>query len=278
MIAGAAIQTAASVGQHVLSKTLTDKYMRKANNDLFGPRNLAARLCTTHALRQLLGLDPEGTPEPTKLVKAARQAGDIITRLPIPFAKGAVLALSPQSTRAPVDPNAGDGATARRLAALQGHIAQLEFDVPPPTPPENLMDTLSGWAVSVRRWQDDRTQKKAQLRRRLLDNSGPGPITSDRTQWRLDLKKGTHSLFASGPLVPELRNRHLLQSFWAFLPGSWVSTPTADKRRAEISGVSREGPASKTSASAKTSRSASFLARSSSTITKNIARPKRFSG
>jgi hypothetical protein len=44
MIAGTLMQTGAQVGNHVLAKTLSDRVLRVANRDYFGPRRLAVRV------------------------------------------------------------------------------------------------------------------------------------------------------------------------------------------------------------------------------------------
>ncbi len=52
MLAGNLMQTGAQVGMHVMSKTLSDRYLRAANDRIFAPLGLRVRLCKTAALRK----------------------------------------------------------------------------------------------------------------------------------------------------------------------------------------------------------------------------------
>jgi hypothetical protein len=86
MIAGTLMQTGAQIGNHVLAKTLSDRVLRVANRDYFGPRRLAVRVCTTRALHRLVNA-PDAQPDAGKLQgvgrKAAHLAESVAVRVPI---------------------------------------------------------------------------------------------------------------------------------------------------------------------------------------------------
>lgn len=54
MIAGTVMQTGAQAAMRVISKTLTDKYLKRANDKIFAPRGLRVRLMKTEALHFLV--------------------------------------------------------------------------------------------------------------------------------------------------------------------------------------------------------------------------------
>ncbi len=66
------MQTGAHVGMHVVSKTLSDRYLRAANERIFSHLGLRARLCNTPALRL-----PRQSPGSNQ--RAADQAQEVRT-------------------------------------------------------------------------------------------------------------------------------------------------------------------------------------------------------
>jgi len=54
------------------------------------------------------------------------------------------------------------------MAALNGYITPVSFDVPPAKMPEALMDKASELCIKFRLWQGNRADNKAQRNRRLL--------------------------------------------------------------------------------------------------------------
>jgi hypothetical protein len=60
MIASFVTQTIAQTGQHILSKTVTDRYLREANERMFKPHKLRVRLMKTRAVNKLLGEEMPG--------------------------------------------------------------------------------------------------------------------------------------------------------------------------------------------------------------------------
>ncbi|KAJ6551528.1 hypothetical protein B0H19DRAFT_1378246 [Mycena capillaripes] len=166
MIAGAAIQTGAQVGMRVLSKTLTDRYLRAANLRLFKPRGLSVRICTTAAMQHLVMGTPIAAP-PSKITRVGRGVGTVLMRVPIPLASVLVHAIAdkPPTVRA-MDPASFRSkkllAAQRRAAMLEGYALPLDFDMPKPAKAEGVMDTMSSWGVKFDSWRDGRKQSKAE--------------------------------------------------------------------------------------------------------------------
>ncbi|KAJ7847405.1 hypothetical protein B0H13DRAFT_2675330 [Mycena leptocephala] len=174
MIAGAVMQTAAQTGMHVLSKTLTDRYLRAANLRLFKPKGLVVRLCTTAAMQHLVMRTGTGAG-PSTLDKIGRGVGTVLLHAPIPFTSRIVRAIADRPPKVHASISAvGDGqkmplATQRRLASLEGYALPLHLDVPPPAKAQGVMDTMASWGVAFDEWRTGRKQNKIEQRRRELE-------------------------------------------------------------------------------------------------------------
>ncbi|KAJ7468080.1 hypothetical protein FB451DRAFT_1258017 [Mycena latifolia] len=170
MIAGVAIQTAAKTGMRVLSKTLTDRYLRAANLRLFKPRGLSVRICTAAAMQHLVLHTPITAP-PSKLKRFGRGVGSVLIKVPLPLASMLVHAVADKPPKVPaMVPGAHARspkllATQRRVAALAGHALPLDFDVPKPVKAQGVMDTMASWGVKFDSWLDGRKQTKAEANR-----------------------------------------------------------------------------------------------------------------
>ncbi|KLO04530.1 hypothetical protein SCHPADRAFT_947630 [Schizopora paradoxa] len=106
MLAGALMQTGAQVGAQVMSKSLSDRYLRAANERIFAPLGLRVRLCKTSALRSLVDHPDAGNPKPSKLKKFGQGAGDVLLQLPFPVIKKVVRMFMDKPP--PVDPRVND--------------------------------------------------------------------------------------------------------------------------------------------------------------------------
>lgn len=160
MLAGALMQTGAQVGMHVMSKTLSDRYLRAANDRIFAPLGLRARLCKTSALRSLVNHPEGGKEEPSKLKKFGQTASDVVLHLPFPITKKIVRFFMDKPP--PIDPRITDPLT-RRLMGMHGYILPVEHGpaaIPPPSNPTKILDKMNGFAVG-------RTQKKVDKRRKM---------------------------------------------------------------------------------------------------------------
>lgn len=167
------MQVVAQTGIRIIAKTLTDRYVRRANEEYFAPRGLRVRICRTPAMRQLIGRDP--TPDPTaqksvssKTTNFAKGAGrvaeTVVLHLPIARKIYNRVAPSPPS----IEPGMAGGMSARRLDVLEGHALPLSFDVPPPAPEEGIMDKASGLSVRLQTWRASQAEAKVDRKRQLL--------------------------------------------------------------------------------------------------------------
>ncbi|KAJ7778079.1 hypothetical protein B0H16DRAFT_1878817 [Mycena metata] len=175
MLAGAAIQVGAQASMRVLSKTLTDRYLRAANLRLFKPRGLSVRICTAAAMQHLVMHTPISAA-PSKLKRFGRGVGSVLLRVPLPAVNAVVHAVADKPPKvAAMDPALNNGqskkllATRRRVAALEGYALPLDFDMPKPAKAQGVMDTMASWGVRFDSWTDARKQKKAEDARLELE-------------------------------------------------------------------------------------------------------------
>ncbi|KZP01796.1 hypothetical protein CALVIDRAFT_594475 [Calocera viscosa TUFC12733] len=170
IIAGTLMQVGAQTAMHVLSKTLSDKFLRRANKEFFGPRGLTVRLCRTEAMRVLVGKDAPAAQQPGKAMQVASKIGmgveNVALRLPIPFAGRIIEAV--HKPLAPVDPRSPLGVTQRRMQDLQGFVCPLDFDVPPAKRPEDVIGKMNDFMVKIDNNKALKSQNKAAQKRRLL--------------------------------------------------------------------------------------------------------------
>ncbi|KAJ6557948.1 hypothetical protein B0H19DRAFT_123960 [Mycena capillaripes] len=182
MIAGAAIQTSAHVGMHVLSKTLTDRYLRAANLRLFKPRGLSVRICTTAAVQHLVMGKPIAPP-PSKITRIGRGVGTVLMKVPVPLASLLVHAIADKPPQIPaMAPGSYQSkkllAAQRRAAMLDGYALPLDFNMPKPAKAQGVMDTMSSWGVKFDSWRAGWKQSQAEDLRLQLEQKQRGQMTS----------------------------------------------------------------------------------------------------
>ncbi|KAK7442481.1 hypothetical protein VKT23_016078 [Stygiomarasmius scandens] len=176
MIAGTVITVTAETGIRVLSKTPTDRFLRAANLNLFHPRGLSVRLCTTSAMLLLLsGTEnvPNKSKTKEKLNKFGRGVGSVLLKspIPIPLANPIIRAIADKPAPVPVGETIEGSVLRRRLALVQepGLALPLRFDgMPPPAKPKGVMDRMSSLGVKADGWMETRKERRNEERRRIL--------------------------------------------------------------------------------------------------------------
>ncbi|KAJ3782059.1 hypothetical protein GGU10DRAFT_276320 [Lentinula aff. detonsa] len=188
MVASMIVTTSAQVGMRVLSKTLTDRYLRAANLNLFKPRGLSVRLCTTPAMLRLVAppgshsTDDESKTRAT-INKIGRGVGTIFLKVPIPIV-GPIAAriihsladkpppIAPSPYFNPSSPNqAQSPVLMRRLALLEHTFPGATLPVqtqglPPPAKPKGVMEMINTWGLKFDEKKENRAERKNEERRR----------------------------------------------------------------------------------------------------------------
>ncbi|KAG9003693.1 hypothetical protein FRB93_010914 [Tulasnella sp. JGI-2019a] len=173
IIASIAIQTGAKAGAKALSKGLTDRYLRIANEAYFAPRGLRVRLCRTPAVRQLIGLDPTKDSKSSSFSESLKTTGMMVENvgLSVPIVRNAIVRLHPAPS---VDTRIVPDATRRRVASLEGRCLPLEYDMPLPTKPNGKIEQMNALGVKMNVWQDERSKAKANRARDMLASHQTG--------------------------------------------------------------------------------------------------------
>ncbi|THU98399.1 hypothetical protein K435DRAFT_856745 [Dendrothele bispora CBS 962.96] len=160
MIASVIIVTTAEIGIKVLSKTISDRYLRTANLNLFDPCGLSIRLCTTPAKLMLIQSsnsnsgDKKKGKTKAKLNKFGRGVGSALLNspIPIPLAGPIVRAIADKPVPIPPGENAEGAVLRRRLTVDQelGLALPLQFEgMTPPLKPKGVMDRMSQLGVKA---------------------------------------------------------------------------------------------------------------------------------
>lgn len=149
----------------VVAKSLSDRFLQRANKEFFAPRGLRVRICKTAAMRQLVGLGAE--PEKGKLAAAGHTAETIALQLPI-IRRVYNRVAAPPPVPSSCDPNLPSSMAQRRLASLEGHALPLDFEVPPPAPQEKITEKAQGMSMRLEQSRERKKEAKATRNRELL--------------------------------------------------------------------------------------------------------------
>lgn len=146
-IVGGALSLTAQLGTVAVSQGRATLFLNEADETFFQPRGLQAAIATSKALKAKVRIDPNAP-----LVSALEEAG-------------------------------GMDVQARRMRALEGRIAPLTFDVPPPTQQTNAPERLSARQASS---QLARADEKALEGREKLVSKGEGGKIETKAQRDLE--------------------------------------------------------------------------------------------
>ncbi|KAJ3915830.1 hypothetical protein F5877DRAFT_69556 [Lentinula edodes] len=219
MIAGAIINTAAGVAIHVLAKTLTDRYLRAANLNLFKPRGLSVRICTTSAMLALL--DSSESKSSSKLNKFGRGVGSVFLKIPLPvvnpIASTIIHAISDKPPAISPSGREGDpiknSVLRRRVAMTEGFALSLNIDdIPPPVKPDGVMDTMASWGVRFDTAIEKFSEKNNERRRRVLQSIREANIEQPSSSMRFLETGSPTSSSASLPRPPSNTGRSGISS------------------------------------------------------------------
>lgn len=202
------INVSAGIAIHVLSKTLTDRYLRAANLNLFQPRGLSARLCTTPAMLALLHSSESKTR--SKMNKFGRGVGSVFLKLPIPIINPIASTIIHAIADKPPSISAGregdpikDPVLMRRLALTKDLALPLNLEgLPPPEKPQGVMDTVASWGVRFDTAREKSAEKNVEKRRRALERIKQAGLEAPYSSMRL--LEGTSSSSHPRPTLRQI--------------------------------------------------------------------------
>ncbi|KAJ4474449.1 hypothetical protein J3R30DRAFT_3295610 [Lentinula aciculospora] len=151
-------------GNRTIVRSLTDHYIRAANMDVFKPRGLVARICTTSAMLQLTAKSEK--PEDT-MKKVGRGALAVARHMPI---TGLIVRQVSKSTKKSNENKKGDviyqPIGQRRLGLIDGRALPLSTGGSPPHATHIVMQTMSKYGVHL---GGTRAEKKEIERKRAME-------------------------------------------------------------------------------------------------------------
>lgn len=172
MVIGIGMQAVAQAGIIIVSKTLSDRLLQRANAEIFAPRGLRVRLCRTPAVDLLVGLHANGSKN--KMKKVAHIAEKVV--LHVPAVNKLYNHLAPPVT--PISASSSSNAdtnehansiTLRRVARFEGYALPLTFTgLTAPDPPATIMERAQGMSVRLDQWKTRRAQTKVERKREKL--------------------------------------------------------------------------------------------------------------
>ncbi|KAL1637570.1 hypothetical protein SLS56_000708 [Neofusicoccum ribis] len=141
-LAGGGVQALAAIGSASITLIRGRKYLKKVNAEIFNPRGLAVRICTTKKMMGAVGMNE------TKLtLPPLEDTNDLEFGLSHTESGRSTPALEGS---VPEDPRM------RRLRALEGHVTHITFDVPPQPLPEGA---LKRYSTAPTRWMNSRNMR-----------------------------------------------------------------------------------------------------------------------
>ncbi|EOD52740.1 hypothetical protein UCRNP2_446 [Neofusicoccum parvum UCRNP2] len=141
-LAGGGVQALAAIGSASITLIRGRKYLKKVNAEIFNPRGLAVRICTTKKMMGAVGMNE------TKLtLPPLEDTNDLEFGLSHTESGRSTPALEGS---VPEDPRM------RRLRALEGHVTPITFDVPPQPLPEGA---LKRYSTAPTRWMNSRNMR-----------------------------------------------------------------------------------------------------------------------
>lgn len=216
MLVGIALNVSAGIAIRVLSKTLTDRYLRAANAKLFQPRGYSVRLCTTPAMLALCNVS--ASKARSKMDKFGRGVGTVLLKLPVinPITSTFVHAVADKAPVISASGREGDPINSpvlrRRLAMTREFALPLTVDgLPPPEQPRGVMETVASWGVKFDNAMEKSSERSVEQRRRAMERINEAGVEAPSTMLLARFQSSSRSLVGqrttSTPSLPiSLRN------------------------------------------------------------------------
>jgi hypothetical protein len=189
-IVGGLITASAQVGQRSSARTPAERLLSVANAEFFAPRGLAARICTTSALKALVQRG-ERPSEKSAGKRAALSVGRFAKSAALHTGLGAHLLevfSDKRQGHGPIgssDHAATMSSSERRIAALAPHVLSASFDVPPPESPSSP-NQAAQMSMKLQAWKAKREESRKADARRRLEEGDDRQLSELRRQSKLE--------------------------------------------------------------------------------------------
>lgn len=167
-IAGGGLQALAALGSGAVTVLRAKQFLKRANAEIFNPRGLAVRTCTTKRMMQAVGRGDEKRlalpplEDVDDLVHGLTQTTTTTSSGSDGNNRPRIHSRTPSTTSAASASTAQEGGVPmedprmRRLRALEGSVTPVTFDVPPAPLPHNA---LKRYSTAPTRWMNGRNAK-----------------------------------------------------------------------------------------------------------------------
>jgi hypothetical protein len=180
---GTGLQATSDLSSAVASYMRTKAYLSACNADFFHPAGLHAAVSSTKDMMAKIGHPDDRLRLPSSAIS------DELDQASLSVADNPLGDGTDQRTINPMhDPRM------RRLDALEGYIAPLDFDVPAEVPPENLLAKMSAWQAHRIASKNDQKEAKKQAKSQPRQGGGGDLRAKDEKKLGRKLAKLERSL------------------------------------------------------------------------------------
>lgn len=172
---GMGLQVSSDLSSAATSYLRTKAYLQACNADLFHPTGLHAAILTTKEMMAKIGHPEE------RLTLPPLETSDDLDRDTSAVESDHLNGKAEQRARRPMD-----DPRVRRVNALRGYVASLDFDVPAVVPPDNLLAKMSAWQAHKAATKTD--EKEAKRRAKSQARQGDGHELRAKDEKKLDRK------------------------------------------------------------------------------------------
>lgn len=172
---GMGVQIGSDLASAATSYARTKAYLQACNADLFHRTGLHVAILSTREMMARIGHPEE------RLRLPPLETADDLDRDTLSFDGDAISVKAEQRARSPMD-----DPRMRRVNALKGYAAPLDFDVPAVVPPDTLLAKMSAWQAQKASTKNDEKEAKRRAKTQAKQ-SGRGELRG-KDERKLDRK------------------------------------------------------------------------------------------
>ena len=160
---GMGVQIGSDLASAATSYARTKAYLQACNADLFHPTGLHVAILSTREMMVRIGHPEE------RLRLPPLETADDLDRDTSSIDGDAISGKAEQRAKKPMD-----DPRVRRVNALKGYVAPLDFDVPAVVPPDSLLAKMSAWQAQKAETKNDEKEAKRRAKSQAKQSGGGG--------------------------------------------------------------------------------------------------------
>lgn len=174
---GMGVQIGSDLASAATSYARTKAYLQACNGDLFHPTGLHVAILSTKDMMARVGHPEE------RLRLLPLETADDLDRDTSSIDGDAISGKAEQRAKRPMD-----DPRVRRVNALKGYVAPLDFDVPAVVPPDTLLAKMSAWQAQKAATKNDEKEAKRRVKSQAKQSGGGGGELRSKDERKLDRK------------------------------------------------------------------------------------------